>query len=98
MKTQNDYIQLIASCAQELRQRFGIRTLQVFGSVARNEQHDGSDVDVCVDMPPKLFLIIELKQYLEDLFGCPVDVVRKHRHMNEFLQSQIEKDGIYVLR
>jgi predicted nucleotidyltransferase len=90
MKTQNDYIQLIASCAQELRQRFGIRTLQVFGS--------GSDVDVCVDMPPKLFLIIELKQYLEDLFGCPVDVVRKHRHMNEFLQSQIEKDGIYVLR
>jgi predicted nucleotidyltransferase len=98
MKTQNDHIQLIASCTQELRQRFGIRTLQVFGSVARNEQHDGSDVDVCVDMPPKLFLIIELKQYLEDLFGCPVDVVRKHRHMNESFQSQIEKDGIYVLR
>jgi predicted nucleotidyltransferase len=35
MKTQNDYIQLIASCAQELRQRFGIRTLQMFGSVAQ---------------------------------------------------------------
>jgi predicted nucleotidyltransferase len=34
MKTQNDYIQLIASCDYELRQRFGIRTLQVFGSVA----------------------------------------------------------------
>jgi hypothetical protein len=62
MKTQNDYIQLIASCAQEL------------------------------------FLIIELKQYLENLFGCPVDVVRKHRHMNEFLQSQIEKDGIYIFK
>jgi hypothetical protein len=98
MKTQKEYIQLIASSAQELRKRFGVRSMQLFGSVARNEQHDGSDVDICVDMPPKLFLIIELKQYLEELFGCPVDVVRKHRNMNEFLQAQIEKDGIYVLR
>jgi len=33
--------------------RFGVRSMQLFGSVARNEQHDGSDVDICVDMPPK---------------------------------------------
>ena len=96
MKTQREYIQIIAANAQELKQRFGVRSMQLFGSVARNEQHDGSDVDICVDMSPKLLLIIELKQYLENLLGCPVDIVRKHRNMNEFLQTQIEKDGIYV--
>ena len=98
MKTQQEYSQIIASKAPELRRRFGVNALQLFGSVARNEQHEGSDVDICVDMSPKLLLIIELKQYLEELLGCPVDIVRKHRNMNEFLRSQIEKDGIYVFR
>ena len=49
-------------------------------------------------MWPKLFLLVELGMYLEELLGCHVDVVRRHRNMNELLQKEIEKDGIYVIQ
>ena len=54
-------------------------------------------MDVCVEMPPKLYLLVELGMYLEKLFGCHVDVVRMHRNMNALLKKEIERDGIYVL-
>lgn len=75
---------------------FGVTSLRIFGSVARNEQKEDSDVDVCVDMKSDLFLHVELKRFLEEQLGCPVDVVRLHKNMNDFLRRQIEKDGILV--
>ena len=39
---------MISKHADELKSMFGIRTLRLFGSVSRDEQHEGSDVDVCV--------------------------------------------------
>lgn len=53
MKTTKEYISLIASHAEELKTLFGVKSLRIFGSVSRNEQNDGSDIDVCVDMEPK---------------------------------------------
>ena len=91
-------ISLLQSCADILRQRFDVHTLRLFGSVARDEQKEGSDVDICVEMPPKLYLLVELGMYLEKLLGCRVDVVRMHRNLNAFLKNEIEKDGIYVIR
>lgn len=97
MKTKNEYIEILKRCATVLRTRFGVRSLCLFGSVAREEQKETSDVDVCVEMKPNLFLRIELKRYLEEQLGCPVDVIRMHNNMNDFLKKQIEKDGIFVL-
>ena len=54
MKTTKEYISLISSHADELKKVFGIKSLLIFGSVSRNEQHEGSDVDVCVDINPYL--------------------------------------------
>ena len=96
MITRSQCVSLLHSCADVLRQQFGIRSLCLFGSVARDEQKEGSDVDVCVEMPPKLYLLVELGMYLEKLFGCHVDVVRMHRNMNMFLKREIEKDGIEI--
>jgi predicted nucleotidyltransferase len=64
--------------------------------MARGDNNVNSDVDVCVDMPPKLFKIIEFRQYLKDLLGTEVDVVRKSPYLNEFLLSEIERDGIRI--
>ena len=97
MKTREENIALIASHAEELHNTFGITSLRLFGSVARNEHHDGSDVDIYVEMPPKFFLVVRLKSYLEALLGCPVDIIRKHQHLNPFLLKEIEKDGIEVI-
>jgi predicted nucleotidyltransferase len=43
-------------------------------------------------MPPKFFLIVRLKAYLEALLGCPVDIIRKHQHLNPFLLKEIERE------
>ncbi|WP_368148395.1 nucleotidyltransferase family protein, partial [Bacteroides cellulosilyticus] len=69
----------------------------LFGSVARNEQKETSDIDIYVETEtPNPFLIVRMKAYLEKLLGCSVDVIRAHKNMNAFLKQQIEKDGIHV--
>ena len=97
MKTTKEYRSLSASHAEELKTLFGVKSLRIFGSVSRNEQNDGSDIDVCVDMEPKIYMMVRLKRFLEDLLQCSVDVVRIHKHMNPFLLEEINKDGIYVI-
>ena len=97
-KTTKEYILLISSKAEELKRDFGIKSLRIFGSVSRNEQHEGSDVDVCVDMEPKAYMVVRLKRFLEDLLQCSVDVIRLHKHINPYLLDEIDREGIYVIR
>ena len=97
MKTKEYYISLLTSHAEELKKNFGVKSLCLFGSVARNEQKEGSDVDVIVDMEPKAYLVARLKRYLEELLLCPVDIVRLHDHINPFLLKEIEKDCIHII-
>ncbi|MCR4958853.1 MAG: nucleotidyltransferase family protein [Prevotella sp.] len=91
-------IKLIQTHADELRSDFGIHSLRLFGSVSRGEQHENSDVDVCVEMAPNIYMVVRLKRYLEQLLQCPVDVVHMHPHMNPYLLNDIERDGIYVIQ
>lgn len=71
--------------------------MYIFGSVSRNEQKEDSDIDVFVDMEPKILLLSGLKLYLENLTKTSVDVVRKHKHMNPLLIDEIKRDGISVI-
>lgn len=96
MKTRNEYMEIIRKCSYELRTHFGVTSLCLFGSVARNEQTTESDVDICVDMKPNLLLHVELKRFLEKQLGASVDVIRNHKNLNPFLKHEIEKDGIFV--
>lgn len=96
-KTRNYYILQLTYHAEELKKNFGVKTLRLFGSVARNEQKEGSDVDVCVDMESKAYLVAKLRRYLEELLLCPVDIVRLHDHINPFLLKEIEKDSIQII-
>lgn len=98
MKTTKEYILLISSKAEELKRDFGIKSLRIFGSVSRNEQHESSDVDVCVDMEPQAYMVVRLKRFLEDLLQCSVDVIRLHKHINPYLLDEIDREGIYVIR
>lgn len=98
MRTAKDYIKLISDHSEELRSQFGIRSLRLFGSVSRGEQREDSDLDICVDMVPSLYLMVRLKRFLEQLLQCTVDIVRLHRHINPDLLENIERDGISVIR
>lgn len=79
-----------------LAQKYGVTQLGFFGSVARGQATEGSDVDVVVQMPPDLFQMVHLKEDLEDLLGVPVDLIRLHRNLNAYLRSRIDREAIFV--
>lgn len=81
---------------QELSTKYGITRLGIFGSVARDQATAVSDVDIVVEMPPDLFLMVHMKEELEQLLGVPVDLIRLHKHMNVFLRNRIDDEAIYV--
>ena len=60
----------------ELREKYGVQSLSLFGSVARDEARPDSDVDLLVEFnrPVGLFGLIALQNYLEKLFDCKVDL------------------------
>ena len=79
------------------KDEFGIIRIGVFGSVARDEITESSDVDVVVELGrPDLFTLIGIKQELEELLHCHVDIVRYRAKMNAYLKKQIEQEAIYV--
>ena len=96
MRTSQEYIDIIRSHSTQLRQQFGITSMRLFGSVARNEHHEGSDVDLYATMPPKFFNYIQASQFLEDLLGCPVDLICDHKNLRPFFIEQIKRDGIDI--
>ncbi|WP_367268130.1 nucleotidyltransferase family protein [uncultured Muribaculum sp.] len=66
--------------------------------MARGDNRPDSDVDVFVDMPSRMTLVVGLKLFLESLLENPVDLIRRHKNIRPFFLSQIEKDAIYVIR
>lgn len=98
MKTTSEYISLLQQHASELQSRFGISSMCLFGSVARGEQREDSDVDLFVDMPPKAYNICAAAEYLEELLGCSVDLIRNHSNLRPFFLKQIQHDGIQIFR
>ncbi len=97
MKSKTEYINLLQSVREELKDQYGIRSLRLFGSVARDEHTQSSDVDICIETEtPNPFIIMDIKEFLENLFECSVDIVRFRSNMNPFLKQQIENEGIYV--
>ena len=72
----DDVLTKIASRRESLR-RFHVKSLAVFGSVARGEAHPGSDVDLLVEfaVPVGLFEFVRLRRFLEEILGARVDLV-----------------------
>lgn len=68
----------------------------LFGSMARGDNGPESDVDIFVDMPPKIFIMSALKNYLEELLGMSVDLIRRHSHMSQRFLNQISNDAITI--
>jgi len=97
MKTREDYMAILRKYRILKSDIYGIIKIGIFGSVARNEQTEDSDVDVCVEMKkPDLFTMVHIKDDLQELFGKSVDIVRLRKNMNPMLLSRIQRDGIYA--
>ena len=76
-----------------------LELLRVFKaqSVARGEQTNQSDVDICYESePPSLLTLERIQSELEELLGCSVDLIRIREHMNSRLKQRILNEGVYV--
>lgn len=87
----------ILNASSDIKKMFEVKSLCVFGSMARGDNKPESDVDICVDMPPKAVKLIALKNYLHDLLGISVDLIRRNNNMDEFLTKEINRDGICII-
>ncbi|NJM75667.1 MAG: nucleotidyltransferase family protein [Acaryochloridaceae cyanobacterium RU_4_10] len=93
----NDVITLVKAHRNTLIQ-LGVKSLDLFGSVARDEACSNSDVDFLVefDRPSGLFQLLRVKHYLEDILECPVDLGTRTA-LREHLREPVLKDLIHVL-
>ncbi len=92
-----DCIVKLTDFKEAFAQQFGIIRLGVFGSVARKENTEDSDLDIVVELEkPSLRLMYELKEALKQLFHCEVDLVRFRDSLRPLFKSNILKDVIYV--
>ena len=97
MKTTNEYIHLLRNYKREYAAMYGIERMGIFGSVARSEQTDTSDIDVYYEGPAmNLSDNVRLLEDLEKLFGARVDIVRKHKYLKPEFVNRLTKDLIYV--
>jgi hypothetical protein len=94
----------LQECIQKLQDfksnfgaNYGILKLGIFGSVARQENREDSDIDIVVEVErPTLSLMYELKEVLNRLFDCKVDLVRFRDSLRPLFKSNIQRDVIYV--
>ncbi len=81
----------------EFAKRYGVTKLGIFGSLARNEIREDSDVDVVLEMrEPDLFYMVHIKAALEESLKMPVDVIRYRELMNKYLKARIDREAVYV--
>jgi predicted nucleotidyltransferase len=88
--------QLVQSHQHEL-QKLGVKSLNIFGSVARDEANFQSDIDVLVELDESIgfFEFFQIQHYLEDLLQCRVDLGTVDA-LKEHLRQPILKDTVHV--
>lgn len=94
--TKSQAISILESHKTDFAARFGVERIGVFGSVARDEATENSDVDVIAQMPPNFGSLIELQEELEKEFGTKVDLIRMHNNMRERFKNRILREAIFV--
>lgn len=97
MKTKDECMAVLKQFKEECASRYGIRSIGLFGSVARGDNRPDSDVDVFVELEePDPFVMFDIREALQSLFGCKVDLVRLRQGLRSLLLKRIEQDGVYA--
>jgi predicted nucleotidyltransferase len=97
MMTNNELLDILSSMKNELRHKFGIEQIALFGSYARGEANEDSDVDIAIiKIHKKDFLKrLQAKEFLEKKLNKKVDIGYLDS-MRTFIKNRIQQDLIYV--
>ncbi len=95
MKKQLDEIKTILRAhKEELKEKYGVKEIGIFGSYVRGEAKEDSDVDILVEFekPIGIFKFLELEEYLSILIGRKVDLVSKKAlkpHIGKYILKEV---------
>ena len=90
-------IKILAEFKVENKNRYHIKKIGIFGSLAKNRMNKNSDIDIVVILTKQdLFELIGIKQDLEEILKYPVDIVSYRDRMNAFLKHRIDQEAVYV--
>jgi hypothetical protein len=93
----DDILAVLREFKQDCAKEYGILEIGIFGSTARNEAGEESDVDILVKTrTPNPFTLVHVKEAIERRIHKHVDIIRVREKMNPFLKERIEKDALYV--
>jgi hypothetical protein len=97
MKTLEEIQQILRQNKSLLQENYQIAQLGIFGSYARGEQTEESDIDVLIDyeQAPTLFKLVELRDYLSNAMGMKVDVVTKNG-LKPRIRERVLSEVVYV--
>lgn len=96
MKRQ-EVLKVLESYKRRYADEFGIVRIGIFGSVARDEATQESDVDVVIETKhPNLFKLSRIRLDLEELMHTHVDLISYRESMNTFLKERIQKEAVYA--
>jgi len=89
--------EILLAHRQELRKKYGVKEIGIFGSYARKENRKDSDIDILVEIekPMGFFTFIKLERYLSELLGAKVDLVTKNA-LKPYIGQRILAEVIYV--
>lgn len=92
-----DEVIAILTARQEELKALEVKSLDLFGSVARDQAGPDSDVDFLVEFtkPGGLFQLFRVQHYLEDLLGCSVDLGTR-KALREHLREPVLEEAIRV--
>jgi predicted nucleotidyltransferase len=92
-----NYLNMIHEHRDILRDKYHVKEIGIFGSVARGEQTVASDIDILVEFsePVGFFAFLDLEDFLSRTLGRKVDLVTK-RALKLAVKDQIVKDTIYA--
>lgn len=80
----------------EFNTKYDVEQIGLFGSYARDDAREDSDIDIFVKMKPSLFDMVSIKEQIENDLHKKVDIIREHKHMKPLFLEMIQRDVIYA--
>jgi len=94
--TKTEILNELTNNKSYIEKEFEVDKIGLFGSYAKDEQTENSDIDIYVEFKNKTFdNLAGLWNYLEELYHKKIDLFHKHKNNNEVIISSIQKDVIY---
>ncbi len=97
MTSRKQVLEVLNRYKSTFLKKYGVTAIGIFGSVARDEAGEDSDIDIVVKMnKPDLFYLVHIKEELQDVCRSKVDIVRYREKMNPYLKKRIDSEAVYV--